>query len=397
MRRIYPYIIIGGGIAALSAAEGIRTIDPHGPILMIGDESVPPYSRPMLTKTPLRSYALGRTILRDPQWFKEEYVDLLLGTKVRSIDNSSRLVKTSDGESFFYSKLIYATGASSYVPPIRGANLPEAVVLRTYEDLMRIKRLSVGSQQVVIVGGGIIGLEAAFELSRYGMEVTVLEAMPMLMPRFLDDDCANRLQQAITSFAIHTGVTIESIGGSEHVESVKLLDGRVFPCQFVLFSAGVRADIALAQAAGLRCTRSVVINERCETSAKDIYSCGDCAEYSTNLQLWSQAIEEGRVAGINAAGGSAVVAPTDSSMVLSSPEISMFSCGDIGRDKGRTYNISIDEKLAPTLFAVNPRYAKSYEKRFYCDGKLVGAIIIGNLSHMQALKEEILGIPAREV
>ena len=145
-------------------------------------EAVPAYSRPMLTKTPLRSYELGRTIVYGPEWYKEQKIDLLLGRKAVSIDKSSRIVKLNTGETFFYTRLIYAAGANGFVPPIPGANLPEVVVVRRYEDLMKVKRLSVDTGKVVIIGGGVIGLEAGFELSRYGLDVTVLEALPMLMP-----------------------------------------------------------------------------------------------------------------------------------------------------------------------------------------------------------------------
>ena len=397
MQKIYKYVIVGAGIAAVSAAQGIREMDQEGSLLMIGDEAVPAYSRPMLTKTPLRSYELGRTIVYDGDWYDRMKIELMLGTKVKSIDNSSRLVTLAGGESFFYNKLIYAAGANGFVPPIPGANLPEVVVVRRYEDLMKVKRLAVGTGKAVIIGGGVIGLEAGFELARYGLDVTVLEALPMLMPRFLDEDCARMLEQSIHSFPVHTGVTIEEIGGSGHVEYVRLQDGRTFPCDLVIMSTGVRADIALAQAAGIRCSRSVLINEKCETSAKDIYACGDCAEYGINWQLWSQALEQGRVAGINAAGGSAVIGPTDSSMIINSPEISMFSCGDVGKNPNRTYTTEIDDNMQPALYAVNPKFVRSYEKRFYSGGKLVGAIIIGNLARMQGLKEEILGIAPREV
>ena len=396
MQKIYKYIIVGAGIAAVSAAEGIREVDPEGTILMIGDESYPAYSRPMLTKTPLRSYELGRTIVHGPEWYKEKKIDLLLGTRVTVIDNSSRLVTAGKG-SYFYNKLIYAAGANGFVPPIPGTDLPEVVVVRRYEDIRRIKKLCVDTGKAVIIGGGVIGLEAGFELSRYGLDVTVLEALPMLMPRFLDEDCARQLERSISSFPVYTGVNIAAIEGNAHVESVRLDDGREFPCDFVIMATGVRADISIAQAAGLKCTRSVVINEKCETSAKDIYACGDCAEYGINWQLWSQALEQGRVAGRNAAGANESIQPTDSSMIINSPEISMFSCGDVGKDPNKVYTVEVDDNMQPDLFAVNRKFIRSYEKRFYADGKLVGAIIIGNLANMQGLKEQILGISPREV
>ena len=398
MQKIYKYIIVGAGIAAVSAASGIRETDPDGAILMVGDEAVPAYSRPMLTKTPLRSYELGRTIVYGPEWYKENKIDLVLGTKVKGIDNSSRLVTLSNGDTFFYNRLIYSAGANGFVPPIKGADLPEVVVIRRYEDILKVKRLSVNTGKAVIIGGGVIGLEAGFELARYGLDVTVLEALPMLMPRFLDEDCARMLENSIHSFPVYTGVTIEEIAGNGHVESVRLQDGREFPCDFVIMSTGVRADTALAQAAGIKCDRSgILINEKCETSAKDIFACGDCAAYGINWQLWSQALEQGRVAGINAAGGTASIQPTDSSMIINSPEISMFSCGDVGKDPNKVYTTEVDDNMQPDLFAVNKKFIRSYEKRFYCGEKLVGAIIIGNLARMQELKEQILGIAPREV
>ncbi|MBQ2094987.1 MAG: FAD-dependent oxidoreductase, partial [Firmicutes bacterium] len=222
MQKFYKYIIIGAGIAAVSAAQGIREVDPDGAILMIGDESIPAYSRPMLTKTPLRSYELGRTIVYGPEWYEENKIDLMLGKKVRAIDNSSRLVTVTGGDSYFYTRLIYAAGANGFVPPIPGADLPEVVVVRRYEDLMKVKRLSVDTGKAVIIGGGVIGLEAGFELSRYGLDVTVLEALPMLMPRFLDEDCARKLEDAIHSFPVYTDVTIDEIAGNGHVSSVRL-------------------------------------------------------------------------------------------------------------------------------------------------------------------------------
>ena len=397
MNNIYKYIILGNGNAALHAAEGIREMDKENRILMISDEDVPAYSRPMLTKTPLRSYSLERTIIHDAEWYEAMGIDLMLDTKVTGIDNSSRIVETSKG-GYFYTKCIYALGAGNFVPPIKGADMPEVRTIRTYKDIYDIKRFCVEGQKAVIIGGGVIGLEAGFELARYGIDVTVLEVLPMLMPRLLDEESARTLEKSIDSFKIYTGVSVEEIGGNGKVEYVKLADGRKFEANFVVVSAGVRANTALAQAAGIKCGRAVMINEKCETWSKDIYACGDCAEFeNVNYALWSQAKAQGKVAGINAAGGKAIVEAFDNSMIINSPEISMFACGDVGKNPELTYTTEIDDNSQPAIFGVNEKYLKSYEKRLYVDGKLVGAVIVGNLARMQELKEKIIGIKPAEV
>ena len=397
MQNIYKYIILGNGNAALNAAMGIRELDKENSILMVSDEDVPAYSRPMLTKTPLAGYSLDRTIIYGDEWYKDMGIDLLLGTKVLSIDNSSRIIETTGGR-YFYSKLIYALGAGNFVPPITGADLPQVKTIRTYKDIYEIKRLCVDAKDAVIIGGGVIGLEAGFELARYGINVTVLEVLPVLMPRLLDEESARTLEKSISSFRVYTGVQVEEIGGTDSVSYVKLADGRRFDADFVVISAGVRANTALAQAAGIKCAKGVMINEKCETWSKDIYACGDCAEQDgVNYALWSQAKEQGRVAGMNAAGGRESIQPFDNSMIINSPEISMFACGDVGKNPDLSYTTEIDDRNQPELYGVNKKYMKAYEKRFYVDGKLVGAVIIGNLARMQTLKEQIIGIKPAEV
>ena len=156
-------------------------------------------------------------------------------------------------------------------------------------------------------------------------------------------------------------------------------------------STGARANTALAEAAGLACGRGVIFNEYCETTALDIYACGDCAEQNgMNPLLWSQAEVQGRAAGINAAGGKQITETIDTSMVLHCPEIALFSLGETtGEDL--TAEIIRSDSDKPALYAVNQKYGRAFEKRYYRDGHMVGAVIIGNLSNMYALREQILG------
>jgi len=390
MKKV-DYLIVGAGIAAICAARGIREIDHEGTILMIGEEPLPPYKKPMLTKTPLYGWDPARMIMHGKQWFADNGITLVTGTAVTAIEPARHLAST-EKEDYEYGKLIYAAGGSAFVPPIPGAALPGVISIRNDRDIAALRRLAVSEKQAVIIGGGVIGLEAGFEMSRYGIQCTVLEALPRLMPRFLDEECAGMLQSLITEFPVHTGVQIEEIGGREHVEYVRLMDGREFPCGIVIMSTGARASTALAEKAGLACGRGVIINDRCETSEPDIYACGDCAEQNgMNPLLWSQAEVQGRAAGINAAGGDTVTETIDTSMVLHCPEIALFSLGETAGDGLTSEAARTDSAEQPARYAVNEKYGRAFEKRYYREGRLVGAVIIGNLSNMYTLREQILG------
>lgn len=392
MNKDYKYIVLGNGNAGFTAAKTIRESDKTGSILMISEEAALTYSRPMLTKTPLRTYDLQKTVLYPKAWYEDKQIEVLLETKADRLDVVQK--KVFCGESVYtYEKCIYALGASNFIPPIKGSDKKEVTSIRTYEDIYHLKRMSVDADHAVVIGGGVIGLEAASELTKYGIKVVVLEALPVLMPRLLDDETANTLQKTIRSFQIHTNVSVEEIAGDGKVQEVRLADGRSFPADFVVVSAGVRANIQIAKDAGIECNRAVLINERAETSAKDVFACGDCCEYNgANYALWSQAAEQGIAAGTNAAGGDVRMGVIDSSMTLNTDEISIFAVGDAGKNPELTYETEITDHMVPDHYGVNPAYLKSFEKRFFVNGKLVGATIIGNLRNAQAYKEEILGI-----
>lgn len=395
-KKAYSYVIMGNGNAGFIAAKSIRERDKSGTILMISQEKVLTYSRPLLTKTPLRSYDLKNTILYPMAWYEDQKIDVLLNTVITKMDVQSKSVFVEDME-IAYDKCIYALGGYNFIPPIKGSDKAEVTSIRTYEDIYNLKRLCLDAKNAVIIGGGVIGLEAAFEMARYGIKVVVLEVLPMLMPRLLDDETANTLQTSIKSFEIHTVVNVDEIAGTDKVEAVKLADGRVFPADLVVISTGVRANTKIAAEAGIQCDRAVIINEKAETSAKDVYACGDCCQYNgANYALWSQATEQGKAAGANAAGGNVDLGVIDSSMVLNSDEIAVFAAGDTGKNPELSYKTEVSDHLAPALYGVNSSFLKSFEKRFYVEDKLVGATIVGNLAGMQALKEEILGIKKKE-
>ena len=386
------YLIVGSGIAGVSAAEAIRERDREGTILLFSDEGELPYVRPMLTKHPFNSFDLWDADLHQPQWYGENKIDLRCGCRVEKLEPNTHTA-WAGGEQYIYNKCILATGAYNFVPPFPGKDLKGVYTIRTKEDIRQIKEAAMRGKRAVIIGGGVIGLECALELNHYGVDVTVLEAMQYLMPRQLDQETSNEFQNAVKDIAIHTNVSIQEITGSGWADGVVLADGRTFPCDFVVVACGVRAHGELAQAAGIATERGIVVNERMETSAKDVYACGDCSQFQgINVALWSQGVDQGRVAGTNAAGGTAVYSGCDTSLVLNCHSIALFALGDLGQrsDQEEGYEIQVCRDAQKDRFFVNPRPFAYYEKKVYRAGKLVGAALIGNLSKMYALKKEIM-------
>lgn len=384
------YVILGGGAAGIAAAEAIRRTDAAGDITIFASERAYPYSRPMLTKTQLARAGGSEAPLFPPEWYAENRLELVRGATVGALDAEKKAVHV-DGLEYGYDKCIYALGASSFIPPFPGADKAGVCAIRTWDDIRAIKRLALGAKTAVIIGGGVIGLEAALQLQEYGIKVTVLEALPHLMPRLIDEATSAALIERLDGMEILTGVKIAGITGEERADGVELDDGRRFACGFVIVTCGVRANAAIAAAAGIACGHAVKVNERMETNIADIYACGDCAEHDgINYALWSQAIEQGRVAGVNAAGGRASVETFDTSLVLNSARVSLFSAGDLGKTEGVDYTLEVSKEDGDGVFAINPRYAAAVTRRYYAGGRLVGASILGNLSGMYPLKRQIL-------
>ena len=385
------YIIVGSGIAGLSAARAIREDDSNGQIIMFSAEDNLPYSRPMLTKAPFISFNPDDWTLYDEDWFMENKIELHLGEPVTKVDTESKAVTTSEG-SYSYDKLIIASGAESFVPPFNGRDKKGIFTIRRAEDIINIKKAYHSHTRAVVIGGGVIGLEAAVELARYGASVTVLESMPYLMTRQIDNEISDIICVKLGELGmeVHTGVQISSLDGDTWVESVSLADGRIFPCDFVVVACGVRAVTSMLPDT-IDVPRAIAIDDHCRTSAEDVYAAGDCAQYNgVNYALWSQGLTQGYTAGKNAAGGDVTVGKTDTSLVMNSLEMSLFALGDLGKNPDAEYTSRYrSSKDSPDAFLVNPPPGEFFEKRYISHGKVVGAAIVGNLSGMQELKDKI--------
>lgn len=387
----YDYLILGSGRAALSAAEAIRRRDQSGSIAMVSQEGVLPYTRPMLTKFALCCYDVRKTLLHDASWYNAQRVTVFLDTLVLALDAAQKTVRTTGGL-FTYNKCIYALGAHNFIPPFAGIEKLGIYSIRTPADLSAIRRSALSAKHAVVIGGGVIGLEAAYLLHEYGLSVTVLETAPYLMPRLLDEYAAQYLASRITAFPVLTNARVCAILGDTRVRAVEVEGMKPLTADLVVISCGIRANLAIFQNAGGQTERAIVVDSMMRTSLPDVFACGDCAQFSgVNTGLWAQASRQGTVSGNNAAGGASHYCGSDAALILNCPEFSVYACGDCGKQPERKYECTSKLQKHLRTFEVNPRADETYTRDYYSDGKLVGTFMLGNLTQMLQKSREIAG------
>lgn len=384
--RNCDYLILGGGAAGTAAAAEIRRLDAAASIIMLAADGNLSCKRPAISKAQLEYVGRDSFSLLSTAAYEKLSV-LRLPEKVLSMDTEGKTV-TTDAEIYQYGKCIYALGGYPFVPPIPGIDKKNVFVLRNAADMRAFKRSALRGKEVVIIGGGVVGLEMACNMSRYGMQVTVLETMPRLMARLLDSNSSALLTELLPKLRILTGVSVTGICGDDYAEGICLGNGTFIPCDNVIVSCGQRADTRVAAAAGIPCGRGVTVNEYMETGARDVYACGDCAEWNGfNAALWTQALTEGKTAGANAAGEHISVTGIDSSLIMNHSSFGLFALGQLSSEPPLRCELI---KREHTAFSINPKPDYSIEKRFYRENRLVGVCLLGNLSAMESLKQEYL-------
>lgn len=376
------YIILGNGAAGHYAAEAIRKRDRTGTITMISNEPYRTYNRPMLTKSIMAGLNEEQIAVEDASWYEENHIYQILGHEVVKIDPEAKEVHLDDGSKYHYTKLIYALGSECFIPPIKGADKDGVIAIRRLSDTKKVAEKLKETKHAVVIGGGVLGLEAAWELKKSRCEVTVLELAPVLMGRQLDKTAGEMLKKISEGqgIQIHTGVQIEAIEGGEKAEGARLADGTVIPAELVIVSCGVRANTALAKEAGIETDRAVIVNEKMETNIPDIYACGDCAQYEgINYAIWPQAVEEGKTAGAQAAGDDNTYSTVPAALSFHGMNTALFAAGDNGQNPDLIYK-TVEYK---------DEGKKQYQKYYFLNNRLCGVILIGDTSRMAEMTEAL--------
>ncbi|MBS7635870.1 FAD-dependent oxidoreductase [Candidatus Bathyarchaeota archaeon] len=318
-RRI---VIIGAHAAGVDAASAARKTDRTAEITLITDEKYAGYSRcglPFVIGGHIPNFS--NLIVFPPSYFQMMKLNLKTETKVTKIDTGKKAVlttgKAGNTEEIPYDSLVIAAGASAFTPPIKGREKQGIIPLRTIEDGQRIDQaVREGAKTAVVMGAGLIGLETAVALQERGLKVTVVEMLPQVLPAMLDADIAKMVQEMLEQKGIRilTNKPVEEFLGADKVTSI-VAGGEQIDADLFVSAFGVRANTQLAVDAGIALgeTKAIKTNVRMETSVKDVYAVGDCAE-SIHIvtqrpalqQLGTVAVRQGKVAGINAAGGYAL-------------------------------------------------------------------------------------------
>jgi nitrite reductase (NADH) large subunit len=370
-------VIAGAGIAGISAAEAARQAAPDAEIWLLSNEVDLPYYRLNLTRYLAGEIGPDQLDLHPESWYAANQIRLLCGAELSAIDLEGKQIRLDDGSTLPFDRLVLATGARPFLPPVPGAQLGGVTALRTRRDAEAILDACRG-KPTICIGGGLLGLETAGALARRGIQVTVLENQAWLMPRQLNPQAARIFQAHVEKLGItiHANVKIKELCGNGKVEAVLLENSRRLPAGFVIFSAGVRANAALAAQAGLAVKQGILVDDAMRTSHPKVFAAGDAVEHAGALYgTWAPAQLQGAVAGNAAAGGSALFHALPRAHTLKVLGIDLFSTGKIAP--------AGDDVLVEA--EGESRYAG-----FLFEGTvLAGAILLGDASAAGAVKKAV--------
>jgi nitrite reductase (NADH) large subunit len=365
-------VVVGNGMAGTRTVEELLSRAPgRYDITIIGAEPYPNYNRILLSAVLAGEKTLDEIVVNSRDWYEECGIRLLTGRPVTAIDRAARTVAIAGADPIAYDKLLLATGSKPLAPPIPGLALPGVRAFRDIADVEAMIAAARNHKRAVVIGGGLLGLEAAWGLKRRGMSVAVVHLMPTLMERQLDAPAGDLLQRDLASRGItfFTNGQTEEILGTERAEGVQLADGRVLPTDLVVLAIGIRPNIELARTASLDVNRGIVVGDDMRSSAPDIFAVGECIEHNGQVfGLIAPILEQAKVCGARLAGDNAAVyVPPPPFTSLKITGIDVFSAGSLA---------AADE--ADNEITLHDAKGGVYKKVIVRDDRVVGSVLYGN-------------------
>lgn len=372
------YVIIGNGMAGLSAAKEIRNLDKNGSITIISSEEYLTYYRLKLSHYISKTFEDKELLIYKEDWYRKNNIEVILEKIVENIDTDKKQIKLDDGKIVTYDKLLLANGSKPFVPPITGKFKEGVFALRTLKDLKYIKNYFEKCEDITVIGGGLLGLEAAWAIKQLGKKVNVVEFFPYLLPRQLDKEMADIVSKKLSDsgLKLYFDTAAEEILGEVKAEGLKFKDGGQIKTDAILFSAGIRPNIDLVRETSIEFDKGVKVDSYLKTNIEDVYAAGDIAEVNgIVLGLWTAATEQGKIAGANMIGENKEYKIPEPFTTLSIGDISLFSIGNV---KDYTEVLKHDE-------------GENHFRLFVADNKLVGGILLGDISKMNSVKKAVNG------
>ena len=377
------YLVIGCGLAGATAVRTIRNADPDSEIQLYGSEPYPYYQRPRLWE-----YISGKVeeqeklYFRPAEWYQRKNIDLHLGTRVVKIDPDNHQVELEDGSKQTYDRLLLACGADVFIPPVKGVENEGVFILRTLDNAEAIIERADVIEHVTVVGGGLLGIETANALRIRGKRATVIEFIPHLLPRQIDEEGSDILRNFLESLGlqIFTGVATEEISKKNGKLVVKIKDGPAFDTGLVIFSTGIRSRVKLARDAGLLVNRGVVVDDFLQTSAEDVFAAGDMAEHNGIVYgIIPATMEQAQAAARNMVQGQS--SPYTGTIALNRLKAAGIEIASLGEA------VDVNDEVIVTR--MKDEKQNIYRRLNVRDGKLIGAVLIGEPDNVAPLRKII--------
>ncbi len=361
-------LVIGAGPAGTRCAMRIGDRIPGASITLAGAEAALPYDRVVLSKLLAGECEVPDLLTHRIAQLRANGITYRPGTPITALDRDARIAVTAKGERIAYDRVVIATGSRALRLPIPGGDLPG---VRAYRDMADVRAMLAAARaggNAVVIGGGLLGLEAAAGLAARGMKVTVVHAVGWPMERQLDAAAGALLTRRMGARGIRFAMPASTVAieGDAHVTGVRLSDGRLLPARLVVMAVGIRPDVSLAQSAGLATNRGIVVDAALRTADPFVQAIGECAEHEgRTIGLVAPALEQAEVAAAALAEGVAAWTPRADSAALKVSGTAVWSAGDIAAEDAESITLRDEEE-------------DHYRRLLLRDGRLVGAVLFGD-------------------
>jgi len=372
------YVIVGNGIAGISAAEAVRQLDPSGHMTLIGDETALPYSRPMISMVLDGSTPLEKLPIRSPGIYDDLNIETRLGNRISEIDAGRREVVIEGGKRVPFDRLLIATGADARPVEVPGTDLKNIYTMRTEAHVRHIIQTLPTVRNPLVLGGGLVGFKAAYGLLKRGLKPTMLITSPYPLSMQVDEVAGKMILDELVrhGLTVRVGISVKAFEGSKMVEGALLSDDSALPCDLVIAGKGVVPSLSFVPQDRISVGQGIFVDEHMETSLKGVFAAGDVAEHFDIARktrwmnaIWPEAAMQGRVAGMNMAGRNVSYTGSLSRNVMRIFDLDLMTMGLANPKADSEYDVLNAHGFRNNL----------YRKLVFRGNVLVGAVLVNGI------------------